>query len=81
MNMPGLSGLETLECIRERLPSLPAVVGTADDSARFYEAYTYGKYTENGSSLFVRSGLGTVGVPARLGTNPEIVSSRLTARG
>ena len=33
MNMPGLSGLETLERIRERYPSLPVVVLTADDSA------------------------------------------------
>jgi predicted MPP superfamily phosphohydrolase len=46
--------------------------------ARFYTPYTYGKYTQNGSSLFVTSGLGTVGVPARLGTSPELVSIRLT---
>lgn len=48
--------------------------------ARFYTPYTYGRYTQDGSSLFVTSGLGTVGVPARLGTNPEIVSIRLTSR-
>lgn len=46
--------------------------------ARFYTPYTYGKYTLNGSSLFVTSGLGTVGMPARLGTSPELVSIRLT---
>ena len=46
--------------------------------ARFYTPYTYGKYTQNESSLFVTSGLGTVGVPARLGTSPELVSIRLT---
>ena len=46
--------------------------------ARFYTPYTYGKSTLNGSSLFVTSGLGTVGVPARLGTSPELVSIRLT---
>ena len=48
--------------------------------ARFYTPYTYGKYTRDGSSLFVTSGLGTVGVPARLGTSPEIVSIRLTSQ-
>jgi uncharacterized protein len=45
--------------------------------ARFYTPYTYGKYSQDGSSLFVTSGLGTVGVPARLGTDPEIVWIRL----
>ncbi len=48
--------------------------------ARFHTPYTYGKYTRDGSSLFVTSGIGTVGVPARLGTSPEIVSIRLTSR-
>lgn len=33
MNMPGLSGLETLERIREHNPALPVVVLTADDTA------------------------------------------------
>ena len=33
MNMPGLSGLETLERIREHHPLLPVIVLTADDSA------------------------------------------------
>lgn len=33
MNMPGLSGLETLERIREHHPALPVVVLTADDTA------------------------------------------------
>jgi predicted MPP superfamily phosphohydrolase len=48
--------------------------------ARFYTPYTYGKYTRDASSMFVTSGLGTVGVPARLGTNPEIVSIRLMSQ-
>ncbi len=34
MNMPGLSGLETLERIREHHPMLPIVVLTGDDSAQ-----------------------------------------------
>ncbi len=33
MKMPGLSGIATLERIRERFPALPVVVLTADDSA------------------------------------------------
>jgi two-component system response regulator AtoC len=33
LNMPGLSGLATLERVRERYPSIPVVVLTADDSA------------------------------------------------
>ncbi|MCX6596684.1 MAG: sigma-54 dependent transcriptional regulator [Acidobacteria bacterium] len=33
INMPGLSGIETLERIRERYPALPVVVLTADDTA------------------------------------------------
>jgi DNA-binding NtrC family response regulator len=33
MNMPGMSGLETLEAIRVHFPALPVVVLTADDSA------------------------------------------------
>jgi predicted MPP superfamily phosphohydrolase len=49
--------------------------------ARFYTPYTYGRYTAGAASLFVTSGLGTVGVPARLGTSPELVSIRLTSRG
>jgi DNA-binding NtrC family response regulator len=33
LNMPGLSGLATLERVHERYPSVPVVVLTADDSA------------------------------------------------
>ncbi len=33
LNLPGLSGLETLEQIRERHPVLPVIVLTADDTA------------------------------------------------
>jgi DNA-binding NtrC family response regulator len=33
MNMPGLSGIETLERIRERYPAMPVVVLTADETA------------------------------------------------
>ncbi len=46
--------------------------------ARFYTPFTYGKYQREGRTLFVTSGLGTVGVPARLGTQAEIALLRLT---
>jgi predicted MPP superfamily phosphohydrolase len=34
--------------------------------------FTKGAYHINGSSLYVNSGLGTIGVPVRLGSPPEI---------
>lgn len=45
--------------------------------ARFYTPFTYGLYQQEGRSLFVTSGLGTVGIPARLGTQAEIALLRL----
>lgn len=41
--------------------------------------YTKGLYQETGSSLYVTSGLGTIGVPVRLGAPPEITLIRLCA--
>lgn len=48
--------------------------------ARIYIPCTPGKYTQSNSSLFITSGLGTVGVPARSGANPEVVSIGLVNR-
>lgn len=45
--------------------------------ARFYTPFTYGLYRQKGRAMFVTSGLGTVGVPARIGTSPEIALIRL----
>ena len=39
--------------------------------------YTKGLYTKPGSALYVTSGLGTIGVPVRLGAPPEITLIRL----
>jgi hypothetical protein len=47
--------------------------------ARFYTPYVYGLYREGRSSLYVTRGIGTVGVPARLGAPPEIALVRLCA--
>ncbi len=47
--------------------------------ARFYTPYVYGLYRENGASIYVTRGIGTVGVPARLGAPPEVALLRLCA--
>jgi predicted MPP superfamily phosphohydrolase len=45
----------------------------------FVTPYTKGLYQKPGSSLYVTSGLGTIGVPVRLGAPPEITLIRLCA--
>ncbi|MGH7447803.1 MAG: metallophosphoesterase, partial [Longimicrobiales bacterium] len=47
--------------------------------ARFLTPYVYGHYQQGSSSLFVTRGIGTVGVPARLGAPPEVALIRLCA--
>jgi predicted MPP superfamily phosphohydrolase len=47
--------------------------------ARFYTPYVYGLYRERGASAYVTRGIGTVGVPARLGAPPEVALIRLCA--
>ena len=47
---------------------------------RLYTPYIHGLYRgNNGSQLYVSSGLGTVGVPVRLGAAPEVTLIRLCA--
>ncbi len=46
-------------------------------AARFYTPYVYGLYRRGRSSIWVTRGIGTVGVPARLGAPPEIALLRL----
>ncbi len=45
--------------------------------ARFYTPYTYGPYEQGNSRIFVTRGIGTVGLPARIGAPPEIAAIRL----
>ena len=45
--------------------------------ARFYTPYTYGLYEKENSRIFVTRGIGTVGLPARIGAPPEIAAIRL----
>lgn len=47
--------------------------------ARFYTPYVYGLYRKGRSSIWVTRGIGTVGVPARLGAPPEVALVRLCA--
>ena len=47
--------------------------------ARFFTPYVQGHYELGGKSVFVSRGLGTVGVPARIGAPPEVVLIKLCA--
>ncbi len=47
--------------------------------ARFYTPYVYGHYEREGKSIYVSRGLGTVGVPVRVGAPPEVSLIRLCA--
>jgi hypothetical protein len=45
--------------------------------ARFFTRYVDGLYREDGRSIFVSRGIGTIGLPARLGAPPEVALLRL----
>lgn len=45
--------------------------------ARFYTPYVYGLYRKGSRAIYVTRGIGTVGVPARLGAPPEVALIRL----
>jgi predicted MPP superfamily phosphohydrolase len=47
--------------------------------ARFYTPYTKGLYQKDGSSLYVSAGIGTVGIPVRLGAPAEVSLVKLCA--
>lgn len=47
--------------------------------ARVYTPYVRGSYTQGNASLFVSAGLGTIGVPVRLGVAPEVSLIQLCA--
>ncbi len=47
--------------------------------ARFMTPYTKGLYTEENSSVYVSAGIGTVGIPVRLGAPPEVSVVKLCA--
>ena len=45
--------------------------------ARFITPYVSGLYLENGASCYVTRGVGTIGIPARVGAAPEITLLKL----
>ncbi len=47
--------------------------------ARYFTPYVRGLYRENGAAVYVSAGLGTIGVPVRLGAPPEVSVVRLCA--
>lgn len=47
--------------------------------ARFFTPYVYGHYEIGNRALYVTRGVGTVGIPARIGAPPEITLIRLCA--
>lgn len=47
--------------------------------ARIFTPYVYGRYQKENASLYVTRGIGTVGIPARVGAPPEIALIRLCA--
>jgi predicted MPP superfamily phosphohydrolase len=47
--------------------------------ARYYTDYVRGLYQEGNSSIYVSNGIGTIGVPVRLGAPPEVSLLRLCA--
>ena len=47
--------------------------------ARYFTRFVRGLYSDSKSSIYVSSGLGTIGVPVRLGAPPEITLLRLCA--
>jgi predicted MPP superfamily phosphohydrolase len=47
------------------------------NAARFFTPYVYGLYRKGPASIWVTRGIGTVGIPARLGAPPEITVLRL----
>jgi predicted MPP superfamily phosphohydrolase len=46
--------------------------------ALFYTPFVYGLYQRDGRSMYVTSGIGTVGMPIRIGIAPEISLLKLT---
>jgi hypothetical protein len=47
--------------------------------SRLITPYTQGLYREEGKSIYVTTGVGTIGVPVRFGAPPEVALIRLCA--
>jgi uncharacterized protein len=53
------------------------ILDQALNPARFFTPYTYGLYREGKMAAYVTRGIGTIGIPTRLGAPPEIALLRL----
>jgi hypothetical protein len=53
------------------------ILGEDLNIARFFTPYVDGLYRQDGSAIFVSRGIGTIGLPARLGAPPEVALLRL----
>ena len=53
------------------------ILGENLNIAEFFTPYTKGLYKAGSSSVYVNSGLGTIGMPIRIGAPPEITLIRL----
>jgi predicted MPP superfamily phosphohydrolase len=53
------------------------LAGTSLNISRLYTPYVHGLYHRGRSWLYVSRGIGTVGVPMRLGAAPEVTLLRL----
>ncbi len=47
------------------------------NAARFFTPFVYGLYREGAASAYVTRGIGTIGIPTRIGAPPEIALLRL----
>jgi uncharacterized protein len=53
------------------------ILDQAINPARFLTPYVYGLYRQGPSAVYVTRGIGTIGIPARIGAPPEISLLRL----
>jgi predicted MPP superfamily phosphohydrolase len=53
------------------------ILDQAINPARFFTPYVYGLYRQGSAAAYVTRGIGTIGIPARIGAPPEISLLRL----
>jgi predicted MPP superfamily phosphohydrolase len=53
------------------------ILDQAINPARFFTHYVYGLYRQASAAAYVTRGIGTIGIPARIGAPPEITLLRL----
>jgi uncharacterized protein len=58
--------------------SLGSVGGTPIAPASLASSYVWGRYSKNGTQMYVSRGIGTVGLPIRINCPPELTVIRLT---